>query len=250
VALVVNDSDYVRDSYNIEHYTGTKQKPRAIDRSAEKMDNHYFLTRQSANLMEDLNRQILNGSSLFLMYGDKRVGKTSLLNEFAQRRLQAVDRHHFDFAQSSILLHSSIKPTKIRKDIKLIEKVFTASEKGNVILLDHLEQASKKALQVLFQCWNTDGVDKKLNLVICCDQGYFSELKTFAAQFSISMQVMQLLPLKPAEVDEFVSVWKLQRNFSCDAAQQRQLQRNIKACSGKIGEINSALEMVCKRLAE
>ena len=51
------------------------------------MSNPFFLTRQSANLMEDFVRELNQGSALFLLYGESGVGKTRLLQELGQSRL-------------------------------------------------------------------------------------------------------------------------------------------------------------------
>ena len=45
------------------------------------MNESFFLTKQTANLMEDFDRELKAGPALFLLYGDTRVGKSRLLQE-------------------------------------------------------------------------------------------------------------------------------------------------------------------------
>ncbi len=49
------------------------------------MGDQFFLTRQTANLLEDFTREINKGSSLFLLYGVSSVGKSRLLRELTNR---------------------------------------------------------------------------------------------------------------------------------------------------------------------
>ena len=49
------------------------------------MTSPFFLTRQSANLMEDFRRELKAGAALFLRYGESGVG--GILQEI--RRLEA-----------------------------------------------------------------------------------------------------------------------------------------------------------------
>ena len=48
--------------------------------------NKYFLTRQSANVMEDLNRLVSKGGSVTVLYGQNGVGKSRLLKQFILTR--------------------------------------------------------------------------------------------------------------------------------------------------------------------
>ena len=51
------------------------------------MSNPFFLSRQTASLKEDFLRELNQGSSLFLLYGEYGVGKSRLLQELSQTRL-------------------------------------------------------------------------------------------------------------------------------------------------------------------
>jgi GTPase SAR1 family protein len=84
----------------------------------------YFLTRQTTNLMEDLVRDLKSGTGVFLLYGDEGVGKTRLLEELAQSRLQDVEVHWIDLqaggSGEGALVDSSV----------LIEDTFARAKTG------------------------------------------------------------------------------------------------------------------------
>ncbi|MFT5549692.1 MAG: Cdc6-like AAA superfamily ATPase, partial [Candidatus Azotimanducaceae bacterium] len=63
-------------------------------------DTSYFLTKQTANLQEDFDREIKNSASLFLIYGEVGVGKTRLLKELVSTRLNQLRVHWVDCKQA------------------------------------------------------------------------------------------------------------------------------------------------------
>ena len=88
------------------------------------MRKPYFLTRQTANLMEDFARDLKSANGVYLLYGDEGVGKTRLLEELMHSRLQDVKVHWIDLqaggSGEGALVDSSV----------LIEDTFARAKTG------------------------------------------------------------------------------------------------------------------------
>ncbi|MCZ6796704.1 MAG: hypothetical protein O7D36_02005, partial [Gammaproteobacteria bacterium] len=59
--------------------------------------DQFFLTRQTANLIEGFVREISNTSSIFLLYGKHSVGKSWLLGELSSQRIRQANICWIDF---------------------------------------------------------------------------------------------------------------------------------------------------------
>jgi septal ring-binding cell division protein DamX len=164
----------------------------------------YFLTRQTANLMEDFVRDLKSGSGVYLLYGDEGVGKTRLLEELAQSRLQDVEVRWIDLkaggSGEGALIDSSA----------LIEDTFATANTGDVIIADHFEMALKKTRHQLFLSWSTDGADKRINLIVAGNTSYYNELRQLAQQYQLRAQSFQLMPFGADEAEAFLGFYLFQ----------------------------------------
>jgi len=136
----------------------------------------YFLTRQTANLMEDFTRDLKSGNAVYLLYGDEGIGKTRLLEELAQSRLQDVEVHWIDLKAGSSGDRAPVDSSV------MIEDIFARAKPGDVIIADHFEMALKKTRHQLFLSWSADGVDQQITLVVAGNTRYFRELSQLAQQ--------------------------------------------------------------------
>jgi len=161
----------------------------------------FFLTRQTANLMEEFARELKAQAGLYLIHGDEGVGKTRLLVELAGSRLVDHKVRWMDLKAGSsgdgVLIDSSV----------LIEKTFARASPGDVIIADHFEMAMKKTRHQLFLSWSTDGLDKNLNLIISASSDYFNELKQLAQQYNVRVQSFQQMPFSPDEANAFLGFY-------------------------------------------
>jgi septal ring-binding cell division protein DamX len=202
-------------------------------------EEQFFLTRQTANLMEDFVREIEDTSSLFLLYGDKSVGKSWLLRELTSRRFKPGKFHWLDFknsnASSVVKAEATISSSaQGAPDISnLMEKV----GEGELIIVDHFELASNKAQHALFQSWATDGKDKKLNLIIAANSESFNEVRQLAQQNHIEIKSFQLLPSSREEVEAFISFLLFPDNPLKPLSFTSEVSRQIKNCNGVIGNV-------------
>ncbi|MCP4492562.1 MAG: ATP-binding protein [Gammaproteobacteria bacterium] len=154
------------------------------------MNNQYFLTRQTANLMEDFLREISCGSTLFLLYGDTGVGKTSLLKQLTTQRLTEMTCHWIDFSESD--------------DAEALQRIAELANAGDVIIVDHFDSASNRAQHQIFKSWSTEGRDKALNMIVSTTSSSFSIFRQLAQQYQVEAQSFQLMPCRAEEVESYL----------------------------------------------
>jgi hypothetical protein len=161
------------------------------------IDAAYFLTRQIANLQEDFGREIKNGASLFLLYGDEGVGKTRLLEELVLTRFNGLRTYWVDCKES---VDETNSPTKLSFGL---EHILDNASIGDIIVADHFELATNKIKHKLLQSWSTDGIDKDFSLIITTGLAGLKEVRDLAARYQVNVKSFQLLPLTRVEIDDY-----------------------------------------------
>jgi len=161
----------------------------------------FFLARQTSDLMEDFIRELNTDSRLFLFYGDEGVGKTCTLEELARGRLGDSRIHWIDLRAGG---HSD---GALVDSSAMIEAVFHKAQAGEIIIADHFEMALKKTRHQLFLNWATDGVDRKLNLIIVGRKDFFSEMCQLSQQYQVAVQSFQQMPLNDDEAAVFLGFY-------------------------------------------
>ena len=202
-------------------------------------EEQFFLTRQTANLMEDFVREIEDTSSLFLLYADESVGKSWLLRELTSRRFKPGEFHWLDFKNSnaSSVVKAKATQSSSARGAPDIGKLMEKAGEGELIIVDHFELASNKAQHALFQSWATDGKDKKLNLIIAANSESFNEVRQLAQQNHIEIKSFQLLPSSREEVEAFISFLLFPDNPLRPLSFTSEVSRQIKNCNGVIGNV-------------
>ncbi len=143
--------------------------------------------------MEDFVREIGRGSSMFLLYGDSGVGKSRLLQQIKMRRLQDLDVKIIDFKNET----ADNSPESIKA-------IAESANSADVIIFDHFETASNKAQHQIFDVWSTDGLDKKLNLIVCVSAADFNGFRQLAQQYRIEVKSFKLMPCSEAECEAYL----------------------------------------------
>ena len=109
----------------------------------------FFLTRQLANLMEDLLRQLKTPGAACVLYGKKGTGKTALLRYFCQHRLQSgefiwitlnSDRQSFSLQNGGQHELSELDPD-------ILQKV----KSGSTLFIDGVEHANNNLLALILR---------------------------------------------------------------------------------------------------
>ncbi len=143
--------------------------------------------------MEDFVREIGQGSSLFLLFGETGVGKSRLLQQLKLRRLQTQTVYMLDFESEST--------ENITGDVKGMTESCTG---GEVVIFDHFEAASKREQNQLFESWSIDGRDKNLNMIVCASSTSFNGFRQLAQHFQIEVKSFQLMPCGTREREEYL----------------------------------------------
>ncbi len=191
----------------------------------------FFLTRQTANLMEDFTRELNQGSALFLLYGEIGVGKTRLLQELGQSRLS--ERAIFWLDLDS---EDGSDETRLDRSAE-VEALFAAAGNGDIIIADHFEMALKKTRHQLFLSWSTDGIDKQLNLIIASSTEGFDELRQLSQQYQTRMQSFQLMPFGADEVQAFLGFYLFPDHPPGKLSMPSALSKQIAATQGIVGRV-------------
>jgi len=198
------------------------------------VSNPFFLTRQTANLMEDFARELEQGSALFLLYGDDMVGKTRLLQELYRTRLGERPVHWLDLGATDI--DASDNETRPERSDE-IEALFKSAASGDIFIADHFEQALKKTRHQLLLSWSTDGIDKQLNLIIASSIEGFNELRQLSQQYQVQVQSSQLTPLTGDEVDAFLGFYLYPDNPAGKLSIPSPLRKQLASTHGVIGRV-------------
>ncbi|MBT8435228.1 MAG: ATP-binding protein, partial [Gammaproteobacteria bacterium] len=195
------------------------------------MSKPFFLTRQTANLMEDFARQLKVGTSIFLLYGDNGTGKTRLLQELCENRLSSARIHWIDLnAASANGKNQQVSSAEI-------EAVFDATKKGDIIIVDHFESALKKTRHQFFLSWTTDGVDNKLSMVIASSSEGFNEFRQLSQHYQVNAHSFELMPFNADEVEAFLGFYLFPDHPIGKLSIPSELRKQLAATDGAVGPV-------------
>jgi hypothetical protein len=200
-------------------------------------DIPYFLTKQTANLQEDFNREIKDGASFYLLYGEVGVGKTRLLKELVSTRFNQLRVHWVDCGQAEN------KSDSITELDSVLERALRTANSGDVIVADHFELATNRIKHQLLQSWATDGIDKKFSLIIATGPTGIEEVRILAARYSLDVKGFQLLPLTRKEVDGYCASLLFPLLLPSPLLMPRQTRRVLNEARGLIGNLRDAVEL-------
>jgi hypothetical protein len=196
----------------------------------------FFLTRQTANLMEDFARELKEGSSLFLLYGEDGVGKTRLLEELGHTRLaeRAIFWLDLDSGDQG-------DETRMERSTE-VEASFAGAGNGDIIIADHFEAALKKTRHQLFLSWSTDGIDKQINLIIASNIEGFNELRQLWQHYQVRVESFQQMPFSDDEVQSFLGFYLFPNNPVVKLSIPSPLRKQIAAAHGNVGRVIEIIE--------
>ena len=181
--------------------------------------------------MEDFVREVGHGSSLFLLYGDGGVGKSSLLNQLVATRLREYSCHSIDFAQID------------KGDMaEGFERLARAAKQGDVITVDHFESASNRAQDQIFKSWLTEGRDKNLNIIIVATSTSFNAFRQLAQQYQVEAKSFQLMPCSTTEVESYLQFRLFPDEAFDGLSMPSALKKQIRQCNGVLARLNEIIE--------
>ncbi len=112
-----------------------------------------------------------------------------------------------------------------------------AAAEGEIIFVDHFEDASNKARHQLFQSWTTDGVDKKINLVIATSIDGFKEVRQLAQQNQVEVKSFELSPYSAAEIEAFLGFYLFPQDPLLPLSMPAEVKQQIENCNGIVGKV-------------
>lgn len=181
--------------------------------------------------MEDFVRELNSGAALFVLYGDEGVGKSRVLEELVRTRLDKSRVHWIDLKAGGTgdgaLIDSS----------GMIETVFAEAQEEDIVIADHFEMALQKTRHQLFLSWSTDGVDRRLNLVIAGRTDFFNELRQIAKQYQVRLQSFRLTSLSSDEAAAFLGFYLFPDRPIGRLSVPPLLRNQFAMAQGKIGKI-------------
>jgi len=201
------------------------------------MGDQFFLTRQTANLLEGFTREIDKGSSLFLLYGIRSVGKSRLLRELTNRGIPGRKFCWIDFKTENV--ESSIQTELSDADglASDIQELMEAADEREIIIVDHFDLASNKVKHQLFRSWTTEGINKKINLIIIATTGSFDDLREFALNFKVQVKSFELMPCSMAEVEAFLAFYLFPKNPLSTLSIPADVEKQLRSCNGILSEV-------------
>ncbi len=188
------------------------------------------MTRQSANILQDLTRRCQQAGSVSVLHGARGVGKSRLLMQFVDK--YATDKTCFliRFNRSGEFFAARKLTSRLAQD-RFKEALLARIPEGAILLLDAFEYVGEALRHELFEFWLTQARAKNLKLVIAICSENLPELKQSAATFMLTLQSVALEPLTRSEQLALV-----QASCCTGAAQQLVLsarqKKQLDACGG------------------
>ena len=199
----------------------------------------FFLTRQTANLLEDFTREINKGSSLFLLYGVASVGKSRLLRELTNRGISSRKFHWLDF-KSGMLdpgIKNGLPDAHASGFASKFQALMETADEHDVIIVDHFDLASNESRHRLFHSWSIDGLNKKINLIIAATSGSFDDLREFAQHFKIQIKSFELVPCSMAEVEAYLAFYLFPKNPLSSLSIPSEVEKQLRSCNGILSKV-------------
>lgn len=162
----------------------------------------FFITRQSANLMEDMEQQLSDSAAICVIYGMNGVGKTRLLKEFNHNRLPDVHKHTLSFNADGSC--DDITQGSNGNQRAMLIGALQYLKHSSILVLDHFEYVQTDLSIRLFALWNKNAKNHNLGLIISTEPGTLPHLAEMSSQFDLSMKSVEMLPLSKQERLAFI----------------------------------------------
>lgn len=154
----------------------------------------FFLTRQTANVMEDLTDLLKQAGAVCYLYGAKGVGKTRFLDEFLIARLNHNGAILIQFnANGCFRLVGELGHSLQQQNFT--QQILISLPKHKVLIVDQAENAPPKVLQQILKLWSAHASENDQKLILCGDRDMLPELVESAENFQLIINSVELKPL-------------------------------------------------------
>ena len=190
------------------------------------MSDDFFLTQNSARLMEDLVRDFESGAPLFLLYGESGIGKSRVLEKL--REIGLADRrvHWLDFDEG-------IGDDESQKDrSEEVEELFASAAGRDIVIVDHFEKALQRTRHQLFVSWSTVGMQKQIGMIVASNDAFLDEFCQLAEQYQVPMNSTRQMPFGKSEVENFLGSYLFPNHLSGELTMPPPLRKQLAAIRG------------------
>lgn len=210
------------------------------------MSKPIFLTQEYAALVDGCAREIKAHAGLYLLHGERGVGKSRLLGELSRRKLGGEVRW-IDLGAGADGAGADGDAALVDSS-ELIEKTFASANPGDVIVADHFEMALKKSRHQLLLSWSTEGIDKQLNLVIGSSNDDVEELRQLAQHYQVRIESFEVRPFGVEDVQAFLGFYLFPEQTVGKLSMPRALRRQLALAHGNVSEIIEIVELAGERI--
>ncbi len=165
--------------------------------------NRFFLTRQSANILEDLLRRLKQSGSISLLYGPRGIGKSCLLNQFVSNRLTPENSVFVQFTASNTFNEGLEGDVEFESDTFFTQQI-SRLKSGSTLVIDQFDNAPEEIQLNILKYWNQVAFEKSLKLVISVEPKNLHQLTEIANRFQLKIDSVELKPLSRNEQLDFL----------------------------------------------
>lgn len=163
----------------------------------------FFVTRQSAIILQDLARRCGQASAISVLHGRAGVGKSRLLERFAS--LYADDFFCLYLrCNEEGSLYNADQPQKLLPQQQLVTFLARHLPAKSVLLIDQFERLNAQTRSSIFEFWLTQALASQFKLILVISSASLASLKQQAEALALDIASVEVLPLSLAEQKEFI----------------------------------------------
>ncbi|MCK5665155.1 MAG: ATP-binding protein, partial [Thiotrichaceae bacterium] len=199
--------------------------------------NRFFLTRQSANIMEDLSRRLKQAGSISLLYGPEGIGKSRLLYQFVETRLTPENSIFVRFNVDNTFVEVAEGEDEYEYDTFFNRQINRLS-KNFTLIIDQFDNAPADIQLNILKFWHKVAGEKDFKLIISIQSNGLHQLTELSQRYHLQIDSVELKPLNKDEQLEYL------RSTSCTKLRQvvvipPELKKSLKLTKGLFSELEN-----------
>lgn len=202
------------------------------------------MTCQSANLMEDMDRQIQKPGAICLLYGVNGIGKTRLLQEFIDNRLLNQRKLMVRLTAEGNCEIGQIDAQRFPQQA-FSKQLLQNLESDSTLVIDQFEYALPNVQLQLFQFWNKVSTTRDLKLIICGTHQVVTNLARVSSLSQLNINSVELKPLDQTERVEYIA-----SKFCPDSRSYPEISSGLKKLIKYSGGLFTQIDMLSQQHAD
>ena len=218
---------------------GSAQRKRLMTTPTADLDR-FFMTRQAANILEDMARQQSQPQTVNLLYGDTGVGKTRLLQEFVTTRVSLPQVTQLQFIEGGECQNTAPGQADIQA-FHFSTDTLRSINAGSIVLIDQFEYAPSDSQRQILDYWGKNSRQLNIKLVLSGSRRIIDDLRNQSIPGTLAVSSVELKPLTQDESVQFVS------HLACKDIHQsvdvtRDVKSRLKLTRGYFSELRGFVE--------